>query len=202
MDTPHHSIPDDILEELDTLKDNIINIPIGNKPCKKSREQVKILQNLYKDKDIIIKPADKGSSIVILNTKDYIFEANRQLSNQLHYKQIPEPISPKVTQQIIDILQKLTDQKILNKQQFQYLKPPETPKIRQFYLLPKIHKERNKWTKPTVPPGRPIVSDCASDTYGIAEFIDCYLKPIANKHPLYVKDTPDFLHKIRSTKIP
>ena len=52
------------------------------------------------------------------------------------------------------------------------------------------------------PPGRPIVSDCPSDTYNISEFIDHYLKPVSNLHSSYLKDTPDFINKIRNIKVP
>ena len=38
------------------------------------------------NKDIIIKPADKGGATVIQNTSDYITEAMRQLSNEEYYK--------------------------------------------------------------------------------------------------------------------
>ena len=36
--------------------------------------------------DIIIKPADKGSAVVVLNKKDYIAEGMRQLSDTKFYK--------------------------------------------------------------------------------------------------------------------
>ena len=48
------------------------------------------MRNLYKHPDITIKPADKGKSIVIMKTEDYIAEANRQVSNQEHYKTLDE----------------------------------------------------------------------------------------------------------------
>lgn len=42
-----------------------------------------------------------------------------------------------------------------------YLSEPDSPRPRQFYLLPKIHKAPETWTVPLrVPCGRLIVSDC------------------------------------------
>ena len=84
-----------------------------------------------------------------------------------------------------------------------YLMPPDDPRPRQFYLLPKIHKEQNSWTVPgLIPKGRPIVSDCSSESYKIAEYIDYFLKPLAIKHPSYLKDTWDFLEKLAQHEIP
>jgi len=54
----------------------------------------------------------------------------------------------------------------LNKRQLEYLKGQDTLKERRFYLLPKIHQGRATWPFPDVPPGRPIVSDCGSKSYG------------------------------------
>lgn len=44
------------------------------------------------------------------------------------------------------------------------------PRPKRFYLLPKIHKEPEEWRLPgEIPQGRPIVSDCNSETYHTAE---------------------------------
>lgn len=49
------------------------------------------------------------------------------------------------------------------------------PRQRRFYFLVKIHKDPRTWTIPhKVPIGRPIVSDCSSETY-TAEFLDHFL---------------------------
>ena len=53
-----------------------------------------------------------------------------------------------------------------------------------------------------MPPGRPIVSDCSSESYRVSEYIDFHLKPVANKHPSYIKDTGDFISKLREVKAP
>lgn len=52
---------------------------------------------------------------------------------------------------------------------------PSQTQPRCFYLLPKIHRNPKDWSQSFVtPPGRPIVSDCDSETYFIAEFLDYY----------------------------
>ena len=48
-----------------------------------------------------------------------------------------------------------------------------------------------------MPPGRPIVSDINSESENVASFIDSYIKTKANIHPSYIKNTDDFLEKIR-----
>ena len=44
------------------------------------------MRELHNNRNIIIKPADKGGSTVTMNTTDYIQEAQRQLLNPEHYK--------------------------------------------------------------------------------------------------------------------
>ena len=45
----------------------------------------KALNQLKHRDDIVIKPADKGSAVVILSKDDYIQEGERQLSNTTYY---------------------------------------------------------------------------------------------------------------------
>ncbi|XDV25687.1 hypothetical protein PO909_029562 [Leuciscus waleckii] len=86
------------------------------------------------------------------------------------------------------------------KRQANYLLGEVTP--RRFYLLPKVHKPKKKWLNPFMPPGRPIVSDCGSESHRIAELIDFYLNPLSTRHSSYVRDTYDFLDKVKSLKVP
>ena len=53
------------------------------------------LKELKQNADIVIKPADKGSAIVIMDRDDYVLEAERQLNVSKHYKEISEPQFPK-----------------------------------------------------------------------------------------------------------
>ena len=54
------------------------------------KEEYQAMRELHMNNDIVIKPADKGGSIVIMNTTDYIAEAQRQLNNPNHYDKLQE----------------------------------------------------------------------------------------------------------------
>ena len=200
---PDKFIRNDILDELKSLEESISNINLrqNNEISNLNKDELKALKSLKNNKTIVIKPADKGSTTVIMDREDYIKEGNRQLANVEHYRKIDNPIYPNVSQEINDNLGKMKDQKRIDKKQFDYLKVPNEPRDRKFYLLPKIHKERDKWSENgKIPPGRPIVSDCGSDTYRLSEYIDHFLYPLATTHDSYIRDTPDFLEKVSNVK--
>jgi len=46
------------------------------------------------------------------------------------------------------------------------------------------------------------VSDCGSESYRVAEYIDSHLNPLSQKHASYVKDTYDFINKLKGRSIP
>lgn len=181
---------------------------INNSPYIQLKEKFNLTQeetssiNLLKNnKNITIKPADKGGATVILNTQNYIAEANRQLANTTYYKPLLTPIFMDNKPRILEILNNMQKQKIINNKQLKFLSGPDDYKQRTFYLLPKIHKDRDSWPQPNCPAGRPIVSDVNSESYRVSEYIDYYLNPLATKHPSYVKNTYDFLGKIRGQLI-
>ena len=55
-----------------------------------SKEERDALYYLSHDDSIIIKPADKGSGIVIWDRSDYLLECRRQLSEQQVYEKIEQ----------------------------------------------------------------------------------------------------------------
>lgn len=93
-------------------------------------------------------------------------------------------------------------EKFISDKQLHYLRAKPTDRARTFYLLPKIHKPRTKWPQHNMPEGRPIVSDCGSESYKTSQYIDSFIRPISTRHPSYIKDTYDFVSKIRGQEIP
>ena len=164
-------------------------------------EEYRALKDLKNRRDLIIKSADKGGAIVVMDRELYIAEGLRQLNNKNYYKPLTEPLFHESAALIRNQLIRLLDRGYINDKQFNYLSPPVELKQRQFYLLPKIHKNRDKWPNPKMPEGRPIVSDVNSETYTICQYIDYYLQPLATQHASYVKDSYDFVEKIRNTEI-
>ena len=192
-----------ILERIGSIDKSVKDINLFQGNSNLPKEEIKALHTLRTNRRIVIKPADKGSSIVIMNKNDYLQEGYRQLANEKYYKRINDPIHPSAKDNILAILNTLKDQKRINKKQYDYLAPPDNPRERRFYLLPKIHKDKNSWTNNgKMPPGRPIVSDCNSDTYKLSEYIDHFLAPLAKKHSSYIKDTSHFLDRLTKIRVP
>ncbi|XP_063955552.1 uncharacterized protein LOC135154173 [Lytechinus pictus] len=97
---------------------------------------------------------------------------------------------------------------------------PNNPRVSKFYLLPKIHKlpqmvknicgsdesdvqkiaEKCRETK-IIPPGRPIVSSVDSLTEPMSKCVDEKLQAFLPNIKSYVKDTTDFLNKIKSAPL-
>lgn len=192
-----------INQKLQDMENQIDNITVKIPKRNLTEQEVKGLEKLKKNSEIIIKPADKGSATVILDRDNYILEAERQLGNPKHYKQLKEPVFPETAEKFNQILNVLKRKGFLDEKQCEYLQSHSDARPRQLYLLPKIHKDPEKWTIPgKMPPGRPIISDCSSESYAISEYIDHFLAPLANKHPAYLKDTGHFLNEISKLKVP
>jgi hypothetical protein len=77
-----------------------------------SESQLVAISTLKRNPSIIINPADKGSATVIVSKKNYIAEAERQLSNQKHYAKLDTPVYPQAAVRISATLDKLDEQDI------------------------------------------------------------------------------------------
>ena len=94
----------------------------------------------------------------------YKQEGLRQLLNTHYYHEIDRPLANETVLKINNVLNKLVDSGFITDKQYDYLQASTPVKQRSFYLLPKVHKDRAKWPSPYMPEGRPIVSDCGSET--------------------------------------
>ena len=143
------------------------------------------MRDLHNNPNITIKPADKGGSIVIMNTIDYVKEAQRQLSNQQHYKSLDKDPTIPYNRYIHHLIDQAWRLGIIDETTKENLQT-KNPKIASFYLLPKIHKPNN--------PGRPIVNSIGSVTEKISAFVDEHLRKFTPRIPSYVKDTTHFIN--------
>jgi hypothetical protein len=159
-----------------------------------TKEESQALKELSQNRSIIIKPADKGGAIVIQDIRDYQNEANRQLADRKVYSRLTKDITGDKQKDINKLLKSYLERNWLNEQEYKYLCTYQ-PRTSVFYLLPKIHKK----TRP--PPGRPIVSACGSITEKISAFVDEAIRPYVQKQSSFIRDTQDFLEKIKDIMV-
>ena len=163
---------------------------LQTKRCKDNLppEERSALKHLRQRTDIIIKPADKGSAVVVLSKEDYIKEANRQLNESVYYRKLPADPTSQYTTEVKQCVDSMYQRKLIDKKTRKFL-VPQSPRAARFYLLPKIHKPGN--------PGRPIVASNGAPTENISCFAEFFLRPSVIQLPSYIRDTTDFINKLR-----
>ena len=97
------------------------------------------LKELQTDPSIVIKAADKGSAIVILNSTDYKKEAMRQLMDDKFYIKVHQDLMEKHSIAISNLLHQLHEKGEIPDKVFKSVLAPKARTAR-FYLLPKVHK--------------------------------------------------------------
>jgi peptide-methionine (R)-S-oxide reductase len=147
------------------------------------------LAELKKANNIIIKPADKESAVVIQDLVDYIDEGLRQLSDTNFYVETSDDLTHLHNELINNLINYLEENQEISKKCGAYLRNTN-PRTSQLYLLPKVHKNKLPM------PGRPIVSANNSPTEKISEVADFFLKPLVQNTRSYVRDTTDFINKL------
>ncbi|VDI73170.1 Hypothetical predicted protein [Mytilus galloprovincialis] len=172
------------------------------------------LQSLKQNKEIVIKKADKNSSTVILDKKNYIEQALSQLNDGIHYEQIAISHCTEIYNLIESKVKILHEQSHIDDISLRYLLDTKVEKIQvgRLYLLPKIHKidlnirneiRSNKELLQRVQiPGRPIISLCNSPIERIGQFIDYFLQPIVRQLWTFTQDTTFFINKIERIEAP
>ena len=81
-----------------------------------TKEEWQAMRNLAEDRSIIIKPADKGSCVVVWDREDYLAEGYKQLSDNSTYvevKNYKEKLLVDLTEKSNEIFKKLYNKKVL-----------------------------------------------------------------------------------------
>uniref|UniRef100_A0A8C5M182 Reverse transcriptase n=1 Tax=Leptobrachium leishanense TaxID=445787 RepID=A0A8C5M182_9ANUR len=148
-----------------------------------------ILKILRSDPSIIIKPADKGGALVIMNSKDYMKEIQRQLSDSETYRRLDRDPTSEIVVRISTLVQDALENQIIDVGLSKFLikQYPLTPVM---YVLPKVHKSL------ITPPGRPIVSAVDSVFSPLSIFLDKVARPYLQRIASFILDTNEFLIKL------
>eukprot|EP00079_Xenopus_tropicalis_P032370 XP_017946141.1 PREDICTED: uncharacterized protein LOC108645441 [Xenopus tropicalis] len=174
--------------ELSLLHETTSDLPSRNNLTMKEKRALNTLKN---DHNIVIRKADKGGQIVILNKSDYVFEAHRQLSDRETYLPLEKSPLNIYASELDALLQEASSFNIIDDKLIAYIKK-DTPKSAIFHHLPKIHKKERP------PVGRPIIAGIGSLGENLCEFIDHFLQPLVLRLPSYLRDSGHLLHSLNN----
>ena len=133
-----------------------------------NRNEWGAIKNLAKDEDIIILPADKGRSTVILNKRYYQQKMSAFLDDDKTYEKLVSDPTKSYKNRLITMLTRWKGSNSVSQEPYDSLYPAGecTPKM---YGLPKIHKKEA--------PLRPIVSSIGSVMYQSAKYLARLIGP-------------------------
>ena len=158
-----------------TEKDVFALLPGVTRVFNLNREEYLAMRNLQNDRSIVIKPADKGSSVVIWDRDDYLKEGDKHLRDTDTYKkvQISENDLVKLVEKSNCFFDEMKRKGVIGEKERNYFKInfKNATNVGKMYLLPKIHKKLYDVH------GRPVISNCDMATEKVSEFLDHILQP-------------------------
>jgi hypothetical protein len=188
---------------------------LRNQPTRQPNEKSKYNVSLHERKaitllqqkdNIIIKEADKGSAIVVMDKDYYQEKINDVLNDSDTYVEIPTNRDSSIHNKIKKMVNKYSNE--LTKNEKHYLTHFEY-KTSQMYGLPKIHKSTEiieaiqqqgaeiiTLIRPSDLKFRPIIAGPACPTHRLSHFLDLLLQPYLKYIDSYVRDDLDFLNKL------
>ena len=116
------------------------------------KEERQAIYSVRDDTTIIIKEADKGSGIVVWDREDYLAEARTQRKDKDVYQKLKGNIMGPLEKIIKSVPRKVRNRKDISDETLDYFLV-NNPKLRRFYLRPKIHKRLHNV------PRRPVISN-------------------------------------------
>ncbi|CAJ0943929.1 unnamed protein product [Ranitomeya imitator] len=156
-----------------------------------TRDEHLALVSLKNNRQLIIKPADKGGSIVVLDRDYYMQEIRTQLSDLGTYRLVSSNPTFDIARVIKGFIDHHLQEGSIDEKLGDYLFN-QHPVLPVFYTLPKIHKHSTR------PPGRPIVASTNSLLSPLAITLEKILSPLVPRIKSFLKDTSQFLESLQN----
>lgn len=162
--------------------------------------QLKLLQSIRADKNVLIVNADKGLGPCAVTYQQYVTDALKHLTDVSTYQRLTSEeafTEAKITQGLI---MKWCDKHCssLPESWVNFIRGRLGSAMKEpfgyFYLMYKIHK------KPTST--RPVCSDCSSIAHHLGKLIDILLQPVAQGQPSFFKNSAEFKKLLQQQKLP
>ncbi|KAK3082729.1 hypothetical protein FSP39_003613 [Pinctada imbricata] len=152
------------------------------------------LKSLMNDNSIIIRPADKGSGIVIIDAASYKTDIEKELLSNGTYEQILETTVQKLDRKLKKTVNDMYKNGVITSDMKKYLLPSGDARKGRVQANQKLHKTGN--------PNRIIINGRHTKTENIAAFVEEELSSHVTKLPSYIQDTAAFLNKLKHISQP
>ena len=176
------------------------------KPSNLSKDETAALKALTSDKTIIIKEADKGGAVVVMDATYFRDGILQMLNDEEFYSETKEDMDSQTRKMINQLVEEHGEG--LFEEAAGYLTNFKH-NTSYFYGLPKIYKsnliseaiklqnaEYIQIFQPSDLKFRPIVGGPNNPTQRLSHLLDLILKPICPEVPIFVKNDIDFLHHL------
>ena len=157
-----------------------------------TKKERKAIEDLRKDENVMILPADKGRTTVVMVKQEYLNKCNSMLQDTKTYKKLKHDPTAKYKRELAALLKELKDREVISNTLHKRLYPTSDQPHR-FYGVPKTHKINM--------PLCPIVSTIGSITYETAKYLAEVLSPLVGQTEFHVKNSKDFAENITGLKI-
>ena len=163
-----------------------------------SKEELKALHNLRKQKHLVIQKADKGNTVVITEKNAYINKMKEIVSDTTKFEQINIEEDKQLNfllkseKKVIDLIKRLENEGKISEKEYELIySRGSRPGI--LYGSPKVHK-------PVInncPKFCPILSTIGTPTYKLAKFLVPILSPLTS-NKFSVHDSFSFADEVSS----
>ena len=193
---------------LDTFCESLMKFPVEAMDRNKvkpnfTKHQWDILEDLCKDKSIIIKEADKGSTTVIMDKCDYKEMVLKIIQYNNYYVHVTNYNEKLIFKKLEDFVEQHKES--VTEKEKEYI-TKFTFRNSNFYGLPKIHKSETikdmfkenqesyiHMKHPKNLKLRPIIAGPSCETHRLSNYLDILLNPFLKYVKSYVKDDIDIL---------
>ncbi len=185
------SCPPPIETALASSQYRLLSLPTHKYKANISHSHRETLRNLREDRSLVIRQADKGSGITVMDKADYVGRGRQHLADRSTYECIDLDYTVALTARINVVLKELLQQDIIPEETYAVLRRnPDEIKIQHLYFLVKVHKLPHEL--------RPIVSGIRGPTEFISAFVDRILKPYLSSCPHVVSCSADVVRIVES----
>ena len=147
------------------------------------------LASSLRNKDIVITKADKGNTVVVLDSSDYKARMENLLQGENFTEIKKSPVGTN-TKKFKETLGKIGH---IMKKDVKFKLYPRNPKLPTLKGLPKIHKEGKKM--------RPIINNIGSVTYKLAKWLVTQFQSFDKFETHNIRNSLDLVEKIRDVQL-